>query len=537
MERLFAVMARGKFSMSETILSRASEPAAYAVPQRERQPIRGGVLALLCGTALTACASSPELLTANTQASGAERTLAQAVPETEGDMSGIAIRYPASIELADNPDLEATYARMMALTDANLTSGRFFVQAGDVTDETKLGAFFIRSTLRKSRLAAHALQTNMRKSRPGIPVFLEPMALTIHPHQAGRGDCFYKGDKDAQLEASYCLEAKPASFDAPTPTAHVIDVAAFNDYNVTTYGLNGYRSLGHEISPMIALGTLTNGQPRDGQFTFYYADGVKGSIPDDTAHSAFNCLFQSCKTKPKGKSKATKQKPLEFAEDNIFAALAPHGEYLVGRLDESRRGNAHILASARPADWWPDDIKSSEVPALSEGVADETALAFLSLETEFRSGFAAERASLYQEKFYPEVLSDLDGEQSFALELRGANKGKRVDSVFGMLGAAASLSGAAMAADGGNSALANQMLSNMDLFTTYIELGSIETDAKMIDLAEEARYVDEAAGAIQLQTTVFDGEQTSVLSIAELRDKQRAIIDAQSRRSSPETGG
>ena len=110
-----------------------------------------------------------------------------------------------------------------------------------------------------------------------------------------------------------------------------------------------------------------------------------------------------------------------------------------------------------------------------------------------------------------------------------------MDSVFGMLGAAASLSGAAMAADGGNSALANQMLSNMDLFTTYIELGSIETDAKMIDLAEEARYVDEAAGAIQLQTTVFDGEQTSVLSIAELRDKQRAIIDAQSRRSSPET--
>lgn len=469
---------------------------------------------------MSGCATNKVPKFANTQSDAVDTLFTKDTVAAASEQSGIAIRYPASISLSGSESEAETYERLMALTDENLKKSSFFVQPGDVADETDLGAFFIRSTLLKSRLTAHAVQANFKADRPDISVFTQPMALIIHPIESGRGDCYAKrGDDDGV--ASFCLEAQPVTSESPTPVSVVIDVAAFNDYNLTTYGLNSFRSLGHEISPLLSVGKNSGGHGSSAGQEFLYVDGVKGSLPEDISQSAFQCLFLACKKKPDSKSKALRQKPIEFAEDTIFASLQPITDIALEAALERKTDYAVLLGTASEN----IDGSRSDIPALATYTPYETAIDFLEAETLFLSERSTQSASYFQNSLYQEALETLDSEEIFALKLKKENKGKKVDSMLGMFGAAAAMTGAFAAADVGDTTMAQEMLGNMNLFSDYMELSVIETDLKVMDFAEDARAIESQVGDIVIANAAF-GEKADqrVGSLSELRRVQRQIL-------------
>ena len=483
-----------------------------------KKKMLGGSLLLSVAMMATGCASVKVPKLANTQAEKVDALFSKENSTDSTAPSGIAIRYPASIVLAGSDDEVATYERLVALTDKNLKKGGFFVKAGDISDETDLGAFFIRSTLLKSRLAAHAAQANFKALRPDVQVFTQPMKLTIHSFESGVGDCYYAEGDDA---ASFCLEARSVAAETPTPVSVVVDVAAFNDYNLTTYGLNSFRSLGHEISPLLSVGANSGGHGSSSGQQFIYVDGVRGSLPEGVSQSAFQCMVLACKKKPDSKSKSLRQKPIEFAEETIFESMLPVTD-IVLQAALKRKTNYDIVIGTSSENI---DGTRSDIPAFDDNTPYETAVEFLEIEAQFLAEKSAQSAAYFQNNLYQEALETLDSEEVFALKLRNENKSKRTDSVLGIVGAAAAMTGAFAAADVGDTQMAQQMLGNMNLFADFMELSVIETDLKAIDFSEDARAIESQVGEIVIANTNYENfNEQRFGSLSELRGVQRQLL-------------
>ena len=478
---------------------------------------------------LSGCASTAEPDTALSHTGQVPSVLAMSprvgtAPSEASSLPAIAIRYPARIALAGGGDERETYERLVGLTDGNLTKGAFFVPPDDITDETDLGAFYIRSTLMKSRLAAHAMQANLREARPDLSVFTEPMVLTVHPAGAGIGDCHAR-KKDEDGTASFCLEVEPVSGETPTPTQTVIDIAAFNDYNLTTYGLNKYQSLGLDVTPLVAIGTYSYGVPEAGKADYAFYDGLRGSLPDDAARSAFACLFIPCKTKPKG-SKMGKLQTVNLSETNLFDGMRPVSDKALKSV-LLRAGTQEGLIETARMNW---EVASpgtpSAVPALDAELSAAHAVQLLQMESQFRNAYSVQTAEAFQTELYHDALDSLNAEEAFALKLRSANKAKRTDKVMGMVGAFAAMAGAYAAADVGDAATAQQMLGNMDLFLDYGEMADVETDLAVMEFSEDARAVEVDLGKITLASTLFEeGLEAQAGSLSDLRAVQRKWAD------------
>lgn len=498
-----------------------------------RRSNRAGIRTALFASSMTVliagCASTAEPDTALSYTGQVPSVLAMS-PQTDMSASeaasvpAIAIRYPARIELAGGGDERETYERLVGLTDGNLTKGAFFVPPDDVTDETDLGSFYIRSTLLKSRLSAHAMQANLREARPDLSVFTEPMVLTVHPSGSGIGDCHIR-KKDEDGTASFCLEVEPMSNETPTPTQTVIDIAAFNDYNLTTYGLNKYQSLGLDVTPLVAIGTYSYGIPESGKADYAYYDGLRGSVPDDAARSAFACLFVTCKAKPKG-SKMGKSQTMNLSEMNLFDGMRPVSDKVVKSVLSKAGTQEGLIESAR-MNWEVAGLGAqSPVPALDSDLSNADAVQLLQMESQFRNVYSVQTAELFQSELYHDALDSLNGEEAFVLKLRSANKAKRTDKVMGMLGALTAATGAVAAAGVGDNVAMQQMMGNMDLFLNYSELADVETDLAVMEFSEDARAVEVDLGKITLASTLFEeGLEAQAGSLSELRAVQRKWAD------------
>ena len=484
-----------------------------------------GVIFAMTLTSLASGCSTTDTIAANTDSYAVDQLFAKGDTVVDNDSPAIAIRYPASITLASSESDAETYERIVKLTDANLTSGAFFVAPGDVNDAADLGTFFMRSTLLKSRLTAHAVQANIKTQSPEQLVFTQPMDLVIHPVSSGKGECHTKRGDD-EGDASFCLEVKSAATVASTPVNIIMDVAAFNDYNLTTYGLNSYRSLGHEISPMVSVGRFefNNGSYGGPHFTFF--DGIKGGLPEDTSMSAFPCLFKKCKGKPKSRKGAFKQKPIAFAEDTMFNSLAPLTS-LALESGQAELGNYTSLVARAKAS---SQSGSSGIPALMDSTSTEMSIEFLKMENQFQNERSEQTAALFQDNLYQTALSSLDGEEVFSQKIRKVNKSKRTDSALSIFGAAAAMTGALAAADLGDTAMTQQMLGNIDLFENYIDLSEIETEGAIIEFSDEARAIEDQIGRINLDSQDFElGVEQSAGSISELRDIQLELLKRSSK--------
>ena len=124
-----------------------------------------------------------------------------------------------------------------------------------------------------------------------------------------------------------------------------------------------------------------------------------------------------------------------------------------------------------------------------------------------------------------QALETLDSEEVFALKLRNENKSKRTDSVLGIVGAAAAMTGAFAAADVGDTQMAQQMLGNMNLFADFMELSVIETDLKAIDFSEDARAIESQVGEIVIANTNYENfNEQRFGSLSELRGVQRQLL-------------
>lgn len=468
---------------------------------------------------LSSCSSTSEPITANVDSFKVDQLLASDNTKVNTRIPAIAVRYPASIRLVNSESDDEVYNRLVQITDTNLKKRPFFVNKDDIQDETDLGSFFIRSTLLKARLAAHTMQVNIKSKNPQQLIFTQPMDMIVHPIDSGKGDCHITDG--GEEETGFCLEVKPIGSEIPTPVNIVMDVAVFNDYNLSTYGINSYRSLGHEISPMVSIGKLESYKDTYDNPQFTYFDGVKGGLPDEISGSAFSCMFKNCKKKPVSSDKAFRQKPISFAEDTLFVNLEDLSDLALATAQKNNRSYESILDHSSIA----IQNSTNKIPAFIDEITTRERVGFLQMENQFLDERSIQTATLFQDNLYQKSLSSFNAEEIFAKKLRKANKSKRTKSAIGFLGAVASATGALAAASTGDALQSQQFLSNMTYWTNEMELAGLHSQDVTISASDEARLIESQIGSINLDAQGFEGAASrDAGSISEVRKIQLELI-------------